>query len=515
MAAGPEHVSTESVLESLQAFAYPATAEADVEAFAASKPRAAAGPRRRSVASAPTVGLPDQADSQTRSAQLSSRKAKRQKVTNVPSSQSSAPASTTTEHPLEVAESQAPSKKRQPKYRQAKEHDSTGTVEVLCYSCRRTKDTSVQQTMLAFLKKKEESVKGTGGVLVPEIDLTAEDVPSNATLTDSRGAAITVCARCRRPMFEKDSSSKVTDDTLKGTGELPQLQRYRAYKRTSEKQGVPFALTERLSSALMRQKCIACGAPAPLRGHGLTRLRKWPDGLQKPAKGGFMGPYAEGNVAPACTMCNMMKGYRTIRGLVECCRHIATRHTSGEQFGEYPGRFRDNVSKRSRSAYISNSSTHTKTHSLTNEEFNKLVSERCFYCHKEPRAPKTLGPDDRGHFNGLDRLDSTNRLYAKGTVVASCGTCNMMKYRWLLDDFLDHCRKVARFNVAAEFSSEEADDSGAESVADKNEGGAAGDQIDDDASGVLASDHTPVEDVTLLDSESAEEDQTRQASLPS
>merc|ERR1719171_262879 len=124
-----------------------------------------------------------------------------------------------------------------------------------------------------------------------------------------------------------------------------------------------------------------------------------------------------------------MKGYRTVRGMVECVSHIASKHTPNESFGEYPHRFRDNVSKRSRSCYITCSTTHQKTHALTNEEFNEIVAQKCFYCHKAPRAPKTLGPKDRGHFNGLDRLDSTNRLYTNETAVAACGDCNVMKYR--------------------------------------------------------------------------------------
>ena len=39
--------------------------------------------------------------------------------------------------------------------------------------------------------------------------------------------------------------------------------------------------------------------------------------------------------------------------------HRSTPCLLGEQFGEYPHRFRDNVSRRSRSCYISQSSTHT------------------------------------------------------------------------------------------------------------------------------------------------------------
>merc|ERR1712124_164250 len=151
-----------------------------------------------------------------------------------------------------------------------------------------------------------------------------------------------------------------------------------------------------------------------------------------------MGPFVEGNVSPACIMCNMMKGYVTIRGFVERCRHIASKHTQGEYFGEYPGRFQDNVSKRSRSGYITSSTTHTKTHAITNEEFKRITSQRCYYCHKEQREPKTLGPKDRGHFNGLDRLDSTHRVYTTETTVACCGDCNMMKYKWPLEVFLEH-----------------------------------------------------------------------------
>ncbi|CAE6967434.1 unnamed protein product [Symbiodinium natans] len=313
-----------------------------------------------------------------------------------------------------------------PKYRQAKEEDDL--VEVLCFSCRRARDTSVQLSVTNFFAKKAAVAEAPAAKV---IDLEAPSDPS-------------VCSRCRRPLWQKLPTYKVSADAMKGLGELPQLQRLRMYRRTAERQGVPFQISERSACALMRSPCFGCGAPSPQRGHGLTRLRFWPPGVAKPDRGGFMGPYAEGNLAPACTMCNMMKGHRKIAGFVECCRHIASKHTEGEHFGEYPHRFRDNVSRRSRSSYISQSSTHTKTHSLTNEQFNAIVSEPCFYCGKEPRKPKTRGPDDRGHFNGLDRLDSEIRVYAKETTVACCGDCNIMKYRWELNEFLEHCRRVAR-----------------------------------------------------------------------
>jgi len=292
--------------------------------------------------------------------------------------------------------------------------------------------------------------------------------PSAAIAGAPDPTASILCAKCLRPMREKGGPVLLPSQRtgLGSTGELPQLKRLRGYKRTAEVQGVPFLLSERQASAIMRQNCIACGAQPSMRGHGLTRLRIWPEGTTCPARGGYMGPFHEENVAAACAMCNMMKGYCTLTGFVERVRHIATNHTPGEDFGSYPHRFKDNISKRTRSCYITNSTTHTKTHAISNDDFKHIVSQPCYYCRKEPRKPKTLGPDDRGHFNGLDRLDSTNRVYTTQTVVACCGDCNIMKYRWPLEGFLDHCRAVARFNVGRQLPDEAAEgqcgDAGAE-----------------------------------------------------
>ena len=76
-----------------------------------------------------------------------------------------------------------------------------------------------------------------------------------------------------------------------------------------------------------------------------------------------------------------MKGARRVRGFVEACRHITT-HRTGDDFGSFPRRFRNNTSKRSRSCYITASSTHTKTHALSNTAFAAIVAQPCHYCGK-------------------------------------------------------------------------------------------------------------------------------------
>lgn len=170
--------------------------------------------------------------------------------------------------------------------------------------------------------------------------------------------------------------------------------------------------------------------------------------MAPPSKGGFMGPFHPDNLATACGAssrqlvfvgrrpntstthawdtprlgtCNLMKGARRIRGYVEACRHIAT-HRGGHDYGRYPHRFRNNTSKRSRSSYVTASSTHSKTHALSNESFNAITARPCHYCGKESDPPR--------HHNGLDRLDSSLRVYTEESVVSCCGDCNVMKYTW-------------------------------------------------------------------------------------
>eukprot|EP00931_Biecheleriopsis_adriatica_P104876 TRINITY_DN79490_c0_g1_i1.p1 TRINITY_DN79490_c0_g1~~TRINITY_DN79490_c0_g1_i1.p1 ORF type:complete len:475 (-),score=104.32 TRINITY_DN79490_c0_g1_i1:42-1466(-) len=363
-----------------------------------------------------------------------------------------------------TATPQAESKPSQKRYRQAKE-TAENVIEVLCFTCRRSKDTAVQQSVTSFFKRKSLPPAANPEPDSADSVIVLDEAPQEpATAVD-----IAVCGKCRRPLQVQGAKLKKSADWLEGTGELPHLQRLRAYRRTAGRQGIPFTISEKAATALMRSNCVACGTPAPSRGHGLTRLRRWPEGMARPEKGGLMGPYAEENLEAACTMCNLMKGYHTVGGLVERCRHIATKHTPGEHFGECPMHFRDNVSRRSRSSYITSSSTHTKTHAITNEEFSAIVAQRCFYCHKEPRKPKTFGPEDRGHFNGLDRLDSNTRVYTSLTAVACCGTCNLMKYKYGLEDFLEQCRKIARFNVGVTFSPDQGFPEGPEEELEQEE----------------------------------------------
>lgn len=290
-------------------------------------------------------------------------------------------------------------------YHQARE--SAGIVDVLCFKCRRTPGKCTQSTIFGSA------------------------APSGL-----------FCSRCRRPL-ETTAGPKKTITTP------PQVTRLKAYKRLATQNGVPFALTDSQAFAIMRQDCVGCGARPGPDLHGLSRLRDWTGFDPSTARKGFMGPFSLRNVVPACATCNLMKGYRSIASFVEACRTIATRRT-GDDFGSFPGRFRNNISKRSRSAYITQSSTHTKTHALTNKQFNAIVACPCHYCGKPSDPPR--------HYNGLDRLENNDRVYTVDTVVSCCGDCNVMKYKHSESFFVDHCTKVALHHVGTQFEHDDEDD---------------------------------------------------------
>ena len=172
------------------------------------------------------------------------------------------------------------------KLRQAAEE--RGKVSTLCFSCRRTEDRTTQQGLAQFFKAAAPSA--------------ARPPPSSGG-----GGEAMLCSKCRRSMEQKVADRTGGSRQAATSRVLPQIARLRQYQRLAAEQCVPFAIAEGAAAEMMREPCTACGAPAPVGGHGLTRLRVWPEGMARPERGGFMGPFAPSNLATACSTCNLMK----------------------------------------------------------------------------------------------------------------------------------------------------------------------------------------------------------------
>lgn len=90
---------------------------------------------------------------------------------------------------------------------------------------------------------------------------------------------------------------------------------------------------------------------------------------------------------------------------------------------------------------------------LTFEEFKDLITRSCFYCNAPPKRLKRThragnGSDipiiSREKFTGVDRLDSDG-AYTLKNCVPCCKRCNVGKGTMAPEEWISHCRRVARF----------------------------------------------------------------------
>ena len=139
------------------------------------------------------------------------------------------------------------------------------------------------------------------------------------------------------------------------------------------------------------------------------------------------------NIIPVCNLCVMMKNNTSVSKFIKICKHISTFNNFGN-FGLYPEEFDDSTSKKYFNQYLKRSTTNFK---LTKLQFENIIKNNCHYCGKN---------NNDNHSNGIDRIDAYNRNYDHENIVSCCKTCNRMKYRFNVNDFLNQCYKVAKYN---------------------------------------------------------------------
>lgn len=84
---------------------------------------------------------------------------------------------------------------------------------------------------------------------------------------------------------------------------------------------------------------------------------------------------------------------------------------------------------------------------LTREEFESIIYRKCYYCGVEPTS-RTVAKGCTIICNGIDREDNDLGYY-KGNCVPACKVCNVMKSKMSHEEFIQHCRKIAKRFVDA------------------------------------------------------------------
>ena len=92
--------------------------------------------------------------------------------------------------------------------------------------------------------------------------------------------------------------------------------------------------------------------------------------------------------------------------------------------------------------YKANAKRRRLEFSISREDFTKLISNDCFYCGSPPSNVHTLSRGNGSYtYNGIDRLDNLKGYYIDN-VVSCCSTCNLMKRKMDISEFITHIEKI-------------------------------------------------------------------------
>lgn len=99
-------------------------------------------------------------------------------------------------------------------------------------------------------------------------------------------------------------------------------------------------------------------------------------------------------------------------------------------------------------SYFRNARKRNLNFSLTQEEFDNLISQNCYYCGMSPQDQSYLSKSTKKYAkfyaSGIDRMDN-NLGYTMDNCLPCCTKCNMMKKTMSCDEFLYHVSAIQEF----------------------------------------------------------------------
>lgn len=81
---------------------------------------------------------------------------------------------------------------------------------------------------------------------------------------------------------------------------------------------------------------------------------------------------------------------------------------------------------------------------LSDDDFDRLISQPCHYCGQPPSPKKASGSSVTFPCNGIDRVDSALG-YTSGNTVSCCGICNFAKRDMSYDEFIAWIARLVEY----------------------------------------------------------------------
>lgn len=238
------------------------------------------------------------------------------------------------------------------------------------------------------------------------------------------------------------------------------------YRSYAEGRGLSWHFSNEEAVTMLQQSCALCG-----NGGGcIARLSQGNYELSQRffscVVSFFSSMKRPSNCFPACAVCNLVRLDYSPRDYAQMCKTIATHCGLVSQKWFFPDSFRDSPTPKTYRMYAQGTNRIMAMDKVgeallmfflafshgCQATFDTLLLQDCFYCGKRNDPPR--------HYNGVDRIDSSNRSYELckrvflskfcfysliGNVVTCCKSCNSLKWSFSRDFFLQHARRVALF----------------------------------------------------------------------
>jgi hypothetical protein len=197
--------------------------------------------------------------------------------------------------------------------------------------------------------------------------------------------------------------------------------RFYAIKQQAQKKGILWNenLTDEICYKLMNSNCFYCNHIPEKSLNGIDRMNA-------------MKHYEKSNVVSCCKHCNFMKGSLDTNTFVKRCQHIS-KHFGG--MGDYNKHVWYDSQSVSYNIYLNRAQNKNLEFSLTKEDFDKFIYDKCYYCDKHT---------SNTHINGIDRKNN-NFGYNSDNCVTCCSQCNYMKGSLNDTEFINNCKKVSEY----------------------------------------------------------------------
>jgi hypothetical protein len=141
--------------------------------------------------------------------------------------------------------------------------------------------------------------------------------------------------------------------------------------------------------------------------------------------------YHKENCVPCCWKCNRMKHIYHQEFFIEKCKIMTKQKEASNEFFKIWNIYYYRSTYRLYSVYKKEAEERNLEFNINDIQFKILIKSPCYLCGYQ--TSKGIG---------IDRVDNTIRKYSLDNCRPCCGSCNIMKGEFTLQEVLEHCERI-------------------------------------------------------------------------